>query len=351
MNKVRFAIVGCGAIAPWHARAINNLENAELVACCDIIENKAKVLAASYEIPKTYKSHKKMLKSKDIDAVCVCTPSGTHGTIVRDAARAGKHVMVEKPVEVTLRKIDSMIETCKREKVKLGCIFQRRSSALWDEIKTTVENGCLGKMVLGDAYLKYYRSQEYYDNGGWRGTWKFDGGSALMNQGIHMVDILTWIMGPVVEVYAHADHLLRDIETEDTAVAVLKFASGAFGVLEGATTVKPGMEHRIELHGSEGTIVVEGEKIKTWDFVGCQAPPELSGMGGVDIKAGTSKTEVTDQAVDGHQLLIADFCDAIIHNRTPKVSGEEARKAVELITAVYKSAKTGRPVKLAAGRR
>lgn len=346
MERVRFGIIGCGVIAPWHARAISNTPEAQLVACCDIVEEKARKLAEDFEIPSVYTDYKELLACDNVDAVCVCTPSGLHGMVTIDAAAAGKHVMCEKPVEIALPKIDEMISACRRANVKLAVIFQRRTSPLWHKVKKIIDSGCLGKMVLGDAYLKYYRSQEYYDSGDWRGTWELDGGGALMNQGVHMIDLLRWIMGPVDTIYAQADHLARDIEVEDTACAVIKYASGAFGILQGTTSVYPGMDHRMEFHGEKGTICIDGEAVAQWNVPGDEECCKANGNGGVDVKVGTAATEPTTIATEGHQIQIQDLCRAIKEDREPMVTGEEARKAVEVILAVYESARTGMPVKM-----
>jgi predicted dehydrogenase len=289
-----------------------------------------------------------MLADPEIDAVCICTPSGMHADMAVDAAKAGKHVMSEKPMDITLDKMDLMIKTCRECNVKLGVIFQRRTSPLWHKIKKVVDEGKLGKMVLGDAYLKYYRSQEYYDSGDWRGTWALDGGGALMNQGVHMIDILQWIMGPVESIFAYSAPLVRKrIEVEDTAVACIKYKNGAFGILEGTTSVNPGMQHRLELHGELGSITVNGEQILNWNVPGEEekAPGE-DGNGGVDIKIGTAATKPTSIATGGHQIQIADLIQAIKEDRDPMVTGEEARRAVEIILAIYESSRTGKQITL-----
>jgi len=341
VKKIRFGIIGCGVIAPWHAKALTGIDEAELAACCDVIPERAEKLAADFGASKVYTDHHALLADKDIDAVCVCTPSGLHGPITIDAAKAGKHVMCEKPVEITLPKIDAMIEACRKAGVKLGVIFQRRTSPTWHKVKQTIESGKLGRMVLGDAYLKYYRSQEYYDSGDWRGTWELDGGGALMNQGVHMVDILRWIMGPVETIFAQADHLVRRIEVEDTACAVIKWKSGAFGVLEGTTSVTPGMHHRLEFHGELGSILSDGDNIVKWAVPGEEDSP--SPQGGESDSAASDPTAI---ATEGHRIQLQDLCRAIIEDRDPMVTGEEARKAVEVILAVYESARTGKPVHL-----
>ena len=341
MEKIRFGIIGCGVIAPHHARGIVGTPEAELVAVCDVIEDRAAKLSADFGGPAVYVDYNKMLAEGGVDAVCVCVPSGLHGQVTIDAAKAGKHLMCEKPIEITLEKIDKMIVACREANVKLGVIFQRRTSPMWHKVKKTVEAGKLGKMVLGDAYLKYYRSQEYYDSGDWRGTWELDGGGALMNQGVHMIDLQRWIMGPVKTVYAKADHLVRNIEVEDTCCAVMEFASGAFGVLEGTTSVVK-MDHRMELHGEVGTIVVEGEKIAKWEVPG----DESGGQPDETDQIGSAASDPTAISSGGHGILISDLCRAIIEDREPMIAGEEARKAVEVILAVYESARTGKPVQI-----
>jgi len=344
-QNIGFGIIGCGMISPWHAASITSASGAQLVAVCDVVQEKAEKLASEYGAPKVYLDYHKLLSDPDIDAVCICTPSGMHSDMAIDAARFGKHVMCEKPIDISLQKIDAMIAECRRAGVKLGAIFQRRTSPVWNKIKDAIAAGKLGRMVLGDAYMKYYRSQEYYDSGDWRGTWALDGGGALMNQGVHCVDMLRWIMGPIESVYSHADHLVRKIETEDTAVAVLKFANGAFGVLEATTSVCPGMDHRLEFHGEFGSIRVEGEKIVEWSVPGEEDIIEESASD-IDIKMGTAASDPTAIGMEGHKALIQDFADAIREDREPLITGEEAKKAVEVVLAVYESSRTGQPAKL-----
>jgi predicted dehydrogenase len=339
-GTVRFGIIGCGVIGPWHAGALQHVKNARLVAVCDIVQEKARTMAAEFGA-QPYSDYHEMLSRPDIDAVCVCTPSGMHAEMAVDCARAGKHVMTEKPADIALPQIDRMIRACNRAGVKLGCIFQRRTQPLWRHVRDTIAEGKLGKMVLGDAYLKYYRSQEYYDSAGWRGTWKWDGGGCLMNQGVHCVDLLQWIMGPVATIFAHADHLARKIEVEDTAVAALTFKSGAFGVLEGTTSVI-GMDHRLEFHGDRGTIVVDGEHIAKWEVPG--ETIEQARRYETDEGSGAADPKAIGMA--GHIRLLADLADAILKDREPMIPGKEARRSVEIILGVYESARTGKPLTL-----
>jgi predicted dehydrogenase len=338
-ETVGYGIIGCGVIAPWHARTIVEFtKGAKLVAVADSVPEKAKALAEKFGVAHVYADPHELLARPDIQAVSVCTPSGMHGDWVIAAAAAGKHVMTEKPMEIQLAKIDAMIDACRRHNTRLGVIFQRRTSPMWQKIRETVQSGKLGRMVLGDAYLKYFRSQENYDSGAWRGTWALDGGGALMNQGVHLVDQLQWIMGPVTSVYSHADHLVRRIEVEDTTVSVLRFQSGAFGVLEGTTSVV-GMDHRLEFHGDQGTITVYGERIEKWNVPGEEMPT-------FEPAAGSMSADPSAIGLTGHIIQLQDFVDAIREDRRPMVAGEDGRAAVEIILAVYRSARTGQPVEL-----
>jgi predicted dehydrogenase len=357
-DTVGYALVGCGMIANWHARALKEVGGVTLLACCDEAPGRAEQFAVRYEIPRAYTSLDAMLADPEIDAVSVCTPSGLHGDVVVKAADAGKHAMTEKPIEITLSKIDTMVEACRRNGTKLGVIFQRRTSPLWKVVRETVQSGALGRLLLGDAYLKYYRSPEYYQSGAWRGTWELDGGGALMNQGVHLVDVLQWVMGPVDTIFSFADHLAREIEVEDTTVSAIRYRNGAFGTLEGTTTVvgsadwetSPagevnvkscgGLEHRLEFHGDRGTIMIEGEKIVRWVVPGVPEPViEDEGMG-------SAASDPTSIGLAGHVIQLQDFVDAIREDRRPMVTGEDARPAVEIILSAYHSAKTGLPVKL-----
>ena len=342
-DRVGYGVIGCGVIAPWHARAVKNILVAELIAVCDVIPEKAEKIKEEFGAQYAYADYHELLARDDVDVVSICTPSGMHADMGMDAARAGKHVMTEKPIDIALERIDRLVQVCSEQKVKLACIFQRRTSNLWQRVKRTIDEGKLGRMVLASAYLKYFRSQEYYDSAGWRGTWALDGGGALMNQGVHMIDLLRWIMGPVDTVFGLADHLARKIEVEDTAVAAIKFKSGAFGTLEGTTSVTPGMNHRMEFHGEKGTILVDGEGVARWDVPGEDREAVVKEL---EDRVGSAASDPTAISTYGHQVQIADLIAAVREGREPMVSGAEARHAVELILAVYKSAQTGRPVEL-----
>lgn len=344
MRKLGWGIIGCGAIAPWHIYGANRAKDAQLIAVSDVVEEKAKKLAEKEKV-LWHTDHTKMLERDDIDVVSICTPSSFHCELAIAAARAGKHVLVEKPMAITLEDANRMIEACQKAKVKLGVIFQRRFSDTFRKVKKAIKEGELGRLVLGDAYLKYYRSQDYYDSAGWRGTWEFDGGGSLMNQGIHGVDLLQWLMGDVDTIYGHTDTLTRKIEVEDTAVATLRFRNGALGIIEATTSVYPStIPHRIEIHGEKGTIMIEGEAIARWEIMGKDGV--LIDKIGKTKEAAKAITSPTDINMEEHAKQIADMVEAIKEDREPLVNGVEGRKAVEIILSIYRSSKTKKLVKL-----
>ncbi len=344
-DKVGFGMVGCGVIAPFHAKGIRETPDAKLVAACDPNEAAARKFSAEHGNIPHYTELEEMLKKDDLHAVCICTPSGMHSDQAVMAARAKKHVLCEKPLDITLPKIDRMIRVCKQEGVKLGGIFQRRTYEASMKVRDAVQGGLLGKMVLGDIYQKFYRSPEYYRSGAWRGTWAMDGGGALMNQGVHGIDLLLWIMSDVKSVVARADHLVRDIEVEDTAAAIVTFENGAFGVIEGATSCNPGEGARLELHGEKGTIILTDAGITRWAVAKGGRLAEDEKIAPQQERAhGVSDPRAI--SAEGHITLVRDFVDAIKTDREPMITGESARKSVELILAIYDSARTGREVTL-----
>lgn len=339
-NKMRFAIVGGGVISSLHARSVAANPEAELVAIADVIEEKAIKLAEEYGAASVYTDYHVMLERNDIDVVCVCVPSGHHAEVAVAAARAGKHILCEKPLDTTIAKMDWMIREARKANVKLGVVYQRRTFPAAIAARQAVQENKLGKLVLGDAYLKYYRSQEYYDSAGWRGTWELDGGGALMNQGVHGIDLIQWIVGDVESVFARSAALARNIEVEDTAVAVVKYASGAYGVIQGTTSVWPGQETRFEIHGEKGSIVFSDSGMKQWEFMEASEPvPDVTGTA-------SPSSDAANISADGHYILVDDMIQAIKEDRDPMVTGEEASKAVKLILAIYESARTGKEVRL-----
>jgi len=349
-ERVKFGIIGTGVIAPNHADSIVASEWAELVAVCDIDGEKASAFAERYGNVPVYTDYKEMLDKAGVEAVSICTPSGLHSEMTIEAANRGVHVLCEKPMAITIEQMDAMLEAVRRNGVKLEVIFQRRTSPVSQKVREAVRGGILGQMVLGDAYLKYYRSPAYYKSADWRATWELDGGGALMNQGVHGVDLLLWVMdSPVRSVYAKAEAKVRDIEVEDTAVALLTFENGAYGVIEGTTSCNPGETTTLALHGEKGTIILSDRGIEKWAVAPskeevAQRDPAQEVATEAALRSSADPKAV---AVTGHQFQVNDLCLAILEDREPFIVGESARKAVELILAIYESARTGNEVVMA----
>lgn len=354
-EKIGWGIIGYGVIGPLHAQSATRAPGAELIAVCDIDPKQEKRLRdQGYTVP-FYTDYKEMLKREPrIQAVSICTPSGMHCQSALFAAKAGRHVLCEKPLDITLRNMDRMIEGCDKAGVKLGCIFQKRTSQTHILARKALHKQILGKMVMGDCYQKYYRSPAYYKTAGWRGTWKLDGGGALMNQAVHGIDLLIWLMGDVESVFSYSDTLVRDIEVEDTSVSVVRFKNGALGNIVGTTSIVPGQGVSTMLHGEKGSIIVDDSTIscsigKLVKGAHKPEPVDLFKRFKVKNKAVEKDNVSSDNtalALGGHALQVQDFCRAIRNDRDPMVTGPDARRAVELILAIYKSWKSRKEVKL-----
>lgn len=344
---VGFGIIGCGMISRFHARAIAEIRGAHLAACYDAVPTAAQKLADEFGC-RAYERLEDMLADAQVHVVTIGTPSGAHLEPAVAAARAGKHVIVEKPLEITLKRCDAIIRACEQAKVKLATIFPSRFHDSSMELKRAVEGGRFGRLTLADAYVKWYRSQAYYDSGAWRGTWQLDGGGALMNQAIHSVDLLAWLAGPVAEVTARTALLAHErIAVEDTAVATVQFANGALGTIEATTAAYPGHLKRIELHGSAGSAVMEEEDIVFWQFA--KPKPRDRAVHEAMTRrrsGGGGAGDPTAIGHHGHRMLFEDMLRAIRRDMPPAIDGHEGRRSVEIILAIYKSAETGRPVSL-----
>jgi UDP-N-acetyl-2-amino-2-deoxyglucuronate dehydrogenase len=346
VREIQFGIVGCGMISEFQADAIGKVPGARVVAFCDNVKAAAEGRAAQFG-GVVYTSVEDLVRNPDIDAISICTPSGLHMEAAVAAAEAKKHVMVEKPIEVTLERAEHIISACRRNGVKLGAIFPRRFLDSSRVLKKAIDSGKFGTIVLADVYIKWYRTQEYYASGGWRGTMRYDGGGALMNQGIHGVDLLQWLMGGVESVASFtATRAHTGIEVEDVAVASLRFRSGALGVIEGTTGAWPGTKIRVEISGSDGSVVMEDESFQTWQFrnetpedeeIRCQFGPAESPLSG-----GASDPRAINS--EGHRRQFEDFVAAIREDRPPRIDGAEARSAVAIITAIYRSSREHRVV-------
>ncbi len=339
MSKMRFAIIGSGAIVSTHAQAIRNMGDAVLVAIYGRSTAKVGELAGQYHCTG-YTDLAAMLSRDDIDVVTVCTPNGTHAALGKTVAQAHKHVLIEKPIAISLEQADDLIKTCQIQGVKLGIIFQRRFSDGVVALKKLLAQDKLGKLLYGGCYIKLYRNQEYYDSAAWRGTWDLDGGGVLMNQGIHYIDMLQYLMGDIAGVGAQCGtYGHQGLMVEDTAVANIKFCSGALGVIEGTTCAYPGLVSRIDIYGTQGTAVIENDvlisvQLKSGYIYKAESNIENAGISSPAI------------ASEFHQRQFQDMIMAINGNINPAITGQEGRKSLEIILAIYQAAWTGRPISL-----
>ena len=346
-DTIGFGIIGLGVIAEFHVKALAEMSGCRFAAGFDTVPGRAESFCAANG-GKPYTSMEAFLADSDVDIVTVATPSGLHLDGALAALKAGKHVIVEKPLEITGERCDQIIAEAEKRGLRVGTVFPSRYHEAPVLVKKAIQSGRFGKIVLADAQIKWWRSQEYYDSGKWRGTWQFDGGGALMNQGIHGIDLLQWFMGPVTEVSAFTATLAHErIEVEDTAAAALRFANGALGIIEGSTGAYPGFLKKLEICGSRGSVILEEENIITWSFDKEESGDEeirskfrnagKSGGGAADPRAISYK---------GHRMLFEDFVGALRENRPFAVGGAEGKKAVQIIEAIYRSAKNRAPAAL-----
>lgn len=347
MEKKRFgfAIIGTGGIAGIHAQAIEAIDNAKLVGVYSV--QGAKEFAEKYNCA-VYDTIDELLQVDEVDIVCVCTPSGAHLDPAIKSIEAGKHCLIEKPLEVRLEKTDQIIAAAKKNHVTVAAVYPGRFYEVSLELKNAVDKGRFGNMVLGNAFVKWNRSEAYYNSAAWRGTWELDGGGALMNQGIHQVDMLQWLMGPVDYVQAITANVKhKNIEVEDTVVAIVKFKSGALGTIQCSTAVYPGEFKQLEIMGTTGTVIMEDNHITKWQFE--QEEEKDNYVRETFSEKSASKGGVSDPlsiSYWGHQKQIEDIMNAIETGTNPLVDAPEARKSVEIVCAIYKSAQSGQIVKL-----
>jgi predicted dehydrogenase len=357
-RKIRFGIVGCGAIGPTHAGAILQMADAELVAVADLIPARAKSVAEKFGVSKIYGDPAELFADRNVDVVCLCTPSGIHADGAVSALQAGKHVVVEKPMDISVAACDRMIEAQRATAKLLTVISQHRFDAASMQVKDLIESGKLGRILLATADVKWWRTQKYYDEGDWRGTWALDGGGAVMNQGIHTIDLLQWLAGDVASVYAQTRTAAHErIEVEDVAVAALTFKNGAIGTYVASTAVFDGLPVRIDIIGSEGTAIIEGDclkqiKLKTGESYDSESPATHAisvasgGTASVTETAADRPAEQKPGAVwgDAHRAQLEDFVRALRTGGKPLIDGPAGRTPVRIIQAIYESAKSGRAV-------
>ncbi|MFD1768803.1 Gfo/Idh/MocA family protein [Sphingobacterium suaedae] len=338
-----FGIIGTGAIAHVHAQALSTIAEAQLLGVFNRTAERASAFAANHGC-LAFTTLEDFLADKNIDVVCICSASGAHLDAALACIEAGKHCLIEKPLEITTERCMRIIDAAEKKGVKIGTVFHSRFYPASQQLKNALDRDRFGTLVIGSAYVKWSREEAYYASAAWRGTWDLDGGGALMNQGIHAVDILQWYMGPVLSVQAKmANRRHTTIDVEDTVVANLTFANGALGSIECTTAAHPGTLKRIEIVGTKGTAVLEEERLTTWQF---KHPEEVDNatLNTITPQSNGGASDPMQIAHTGHILQIKDFINAIIHHRPPQVDGREGLKSVAIIRAIYESARTDKTV-------
>ncbi len=336
-DRLRFGLIGCGRVAPRHADSIAQSAAAELVAVADVRASRAARFAAQYRA-EAYTDYRRLLDRADVDIVSICTPSGLHADMAVAALQAGKHVVLEKPMALSLADADRVIRAAAQGARKLCVVLQNRYNPPMQELKQVVDSGRLGRLLLGNATVRWYRPQEYYEDE-WHGTWAMDGG-ALMNQSIHHIDALQWLLGAPESVFAYTATLAHRMEAEDTGVAVIRFRSGALGLIEGSTITYPeNLEGSVAVFGERGSLKVGGTALNRkviWKIEG-----ELE-----HEKEWLTRDQLDPASVYGtsHGAVIGDMIAAVSDDRPPRTDGYEARKSVALVLAVYEAARNGTPV-------
>jgi UDP-N-acetyl-2-amino-2-deoxyglucuronate dehydrogenase len=349
---IRFGIVGCGAIFPLHAEALSLIDRSELTTVFDVDPGKKAFGAERFNC-------REATSMTDLfdhcDAVIVCTPSGLHAELGIQAANAGKHVLVEKPIDTTLEKAQTLVDAARMARVKLSTVSQHRFARPIQLIRKAAQDGGLGALLAGDAYIKWYRTQAYYDSGDWRGTKALDGGGCLINQGIHMIDMIQWIMGGIQSVQAQIRTSCHDIEVEDIAQVLVEYRNGATGVIYGSTAFYPGVAERLEIHGRHGSVVAEGDRIKAWKVdaeaagmglygtgVMAQPTPKSHAIGELESRLiEESRCDSSCDWGEQHRLQIEDFTRAIVDDCEPFITGEDSLQPLKAILAMYRSAAEG----------
>ena len=335
---LRFGIIGTGSIAGHHIRSIKDIKDCEVVALCSTSFQRAQLAEDQFGI-KTYSDYHEMFRKELLDVVCILTKSGNHLEPTLAAAAAGKHVITEKPLEINLERADQMIKACQDANVKLACIFQNRYTIAYQKLKKAVDEGRLGKLIMGNAYIKWYRNEEYYQKSDWKGTILGDGGAALINQGIHTIDLLLDIMGEVKNVTGKARTMVHDIEGEDLGLALIEFQSGALGAIQASTAMYPGYPERLEIFGEKGSVILEGGQIKSWNIQG-----ESTTIEAVQTSSGAANPMDIDYRL--HRSQLEEIINGIRLELEPEVNGKAARKSLALIQSIYQSSKMGMPIHL-----
>jgi predicted dehydrogenase len=327
-------------IAGIHVTALKEILNARVIGVWSLPAEQAQRFADQHRI-RNYRSYEELLADREVQAVIVCLPSGYHAEYGMKAASGGKHVVVEKPIDVTLDKARALIDTCRKHDRKLSVIFQNRFTPAARRLRKALDEGLLGRLILGDAYVKWYRSPAYYQSNAWRGTKAIDGGGALINQAIHTIDLLQWMMGGAKRVCGLARTSTHAIESEDLGVAVVEFSNGAVGVIEGSTAIQPGFKERIEIHGQKGSVILEGGNITAWKVEGCN---EADYVDEQKVSYGSTSTPAISHV--NHKAQLEEIVASIQNNTDSSVNGEEGLKALRIVLGIYESSAKGQWIEM-----
>ncbi len=337
-GHIGFGLVGTGMAGGFHARELRFVEGAELVGVCSRNEENVRRFAREHGVRSWSTDYRELLDNDDVDVVCVLAPTGVHREITIAASEAGKHVLVEKPLETTLAKADEMIRVCRNNGTKLGVVFQMRFGSVAARLKKLVDSGAMGRIYLADAIDKSSRTPAYYASAEWRGTMELEGGGCLMTQSIHIIDLLQHLVGPVRSVIGRVATKRHRIQVEDTATALVSFENGAMGTIESTTSVQPALKSRLEIHGENGSVVANAQydKILLWDVK--DYPHE-------DVEPPSDLTDIDDPWTypqTRHRVQLQDMVDAIRDDRDPVLTGEDARVSLAIVSAIYESSRTGK---------
>ena len=338
-EDIRVGIVGCGNVSRFHASAIRAAEGVALAGACGNTLSRAEAFCRENEIP-LFESFDALLASEEIDAVALCTPNGLHGSQILKAIEAGKHVLVEKPMALTLEELDAVVEAAAKSRVTVSSVCQHRFTDEAQAIKQAIDSGELGKIVLASLSMRFFRSQEYYDSAPWRGSFKEGGGGVLMNQGIHGIDLMCYLLGKPVQVCGYAGARLRSIQVEDTAAGAVLFESGAMATVDATVCASPAFSQKLFISGEKGTILLDEDEIKLWTLPSpCPVPPR----GEDGFSSAFSPTEINPAF---HARQYEDFARAIKSGTPPLIDAYQGRLPVELILGLYQSSKEGRPINI-----
>ncbi|HPA47029.1 MAG TPA: Gfo/Idh/MocA family oxidoreductase [bacterium] len=338
-NPVGFGLLGAGLVAPFHAKSLRSSSKATLVAVADMNRERAEKLAKEYEC-KCLTTLDELLDCPGVEAICVLTPNHAHHDVVIAAARAGKHVLVEKPPAMTLRETDSMIAACKEADVRFGIVLQCRVRKAIQAMKKAIESGRFGRLLHADAYMKWFRSTEYYLSDGWRSS-RASGAGVTVQHAFHYIDLLQYLAGPGKRIWARMNNLSHpQVDLEDTVLSIIEFESGAQGVVEASTGLWPGTDIRIEINGENGTAIMLGERMQTWKFRDEQPEDEeIRRYGSESIQ--TAASGPADFAFFDHKVVIEDMADAIREHQDPCIPAISTRPSLEMVLAMYQSARVG----------